>query len=242
MFRNYRFTQWLWGGLDWLFPPVCAGCERTGSRWCGDCQQQVKRVPEPVCQCCGRPLSRPALCPACMDSHPPYDAVRSWAFFEGPLRHALHSLKYYRNVALGDVLAGHLVMYVKKLGWQVDMVVPVPLGRQRMNERGYNQAGLLALPVSFFQNWHYSPQAVTRIRETRSQVGLSVNERRENISGAFRADPHRVSGKIILLMDDVTTTGATMAACSQALRDAGAKTIYGLTLARTLPHHGLHII
>jgi ComF family protein len=168
--------------------------------------------------------------------------MRSWAIFEGPIRHAIHSLKYYRNVALGDVLARDLVTYVRELGWQVDMVVPVPLGRQRMKERGYNQAGLLAMPVSFVQNWYYSPQAVTRIRETRSQVGLSEMERKENISGAFRAEPGRVSGKMILLMDDVTTTGATMAACSEALKKAGAKAVYALTLARALPHHGLRIV
>jgi competence protein ComFC len=239
VFRTYRLTQWLYGGLDWLFPPVCAGCEQTGSRWCADCQQQVKLVPEPVCQTCGRPLPHPGLCPTCNDSRPAYDAMRSWASFEGPIRRALHSLKYYRNVALGDVLARHLVMFVRRLGWQVDMVVPVPLGRQRMQERGYNQAGLLAMPVSVIQNWRYSPEAVTRIRETRSQVGLSVRERKENITGAFRADPARVSGKVILLMDDVTTTGATMAACADALRKAGAKTVYGLTLARALPHHEL---
>jgi len=168
--------------------------------------------------------------------------MRSWAFFEGPIRHALHSLKYYRNVALGDVLAKHLVRVVQKLSWQVDLVAPVPLGRQRMKERGYNQAGLLAMPVAFMQNWRYSPQAVIRIRETRSQVGLSALERKENISGAFQADPSRVSGKVILLMDDVTTTGATMVACSDALRKAGAKTVYALTLARALPHHGLQIV
>jgi competence protein ComFC len=240
--RIYRLSQWLWGSLDWLFPPVCAGCNRTGFRWCPNCQQQVKPVPEPACQACGVPISHPGLCPTCNDSHPPYEALRSWAVFEGPIRSALHSLKYHRNVALGDAFARYLVEYVKKLGWQVDMVMPVPLGRQRMHERGYNQAGLLAMPVSFILNWHYSPRAVLRVRETRSQVGLSRTERRENISNAFRADPSRVSGKVILLMDDIATTGVTLSACSDALRKAGAKTVYALTLARALPHHGLGIV
>jgi competence protein ComFC len=242
MSRIYQLTQWLWVGLDWLFPPVCAGCKRPGFRWCPDCQQQVKSVPEPACQVCGLPISHPGLCLACSDSHPPYEALRSWAVFEGPIRHALHSLKYDRNVALGDTFAHYLVKYVKKMGWQVDMVVPVPLGRQRMKERGYNQAGLLAMPVSLIQDWHYSPRAVLRVRETRSQVGLSGPERKENISDAFRADPVRVSGKVILLIDDISTTGATLTACSDALRKAGAKTVYALTLARALPHHGLRIV
>jgi competence protein ComFC len=240
--RAYRIYQWLWGSLDWLFPPVCAGCNRNGFRWCPDCQLQVIPIPEPACQACGLPLYRPGLCPTCNDSYPPFDSLRSWAVFEGPIRHALHSLKYRRNVALGDALARNLVEYVKKLGWQVDLVVPVPLGRQRMKDRGYNQAGLLAMPVAIIQNWQYSPNALIRVRETRSQVGLTETERKENISNAFRADPARVSGKVILLMDDIATTGSTLAACSDAMRNAGAKTVYALTLARALPHHGLQIV
>ncbi len=242
MFQIYPLTKYLLLGLDWLFPPVCAGCSRSGFRWCPDCQHHVKPVPEPTCQACGLPLAHPGLCPACDASHPPFEALRSWVVFEGPIRQALHSLKYHRNVALGDAFARYLVEYVIKMGWQVDMVVPVPLGRQRMKERGYNQAGLLALPVAYILHWHYLPRAVFRVRETRTQVGLSGTERRENIAGAFRADPALVSGKAVLLMDDIATTGVTLTACSQALREAGAKTVYALTLARALPHHGLRIV
>jgi predicted amidophosphoribosyltransferase len=80
------------------------------------------------------------------------------------------------------------------------------------------------------------------MRETRSQVGLSTRERKENIYGAFQAEPALVAGKEIFLVDDVVTTGATLAACSEALINAGAKYIYALTLARALPHHGLQIV
>lgn len=242
MSRSYRLTRWLWSSLDWLFLPVCGGCNRTGFRWCPDCQQKVKPVPEPACQICGLPISCPGLCLSCNDSHPPYEALRSWAVFEGPIRLALHTLKYRRNVALGDTLAPYLVEYVRKLDWRVDMVVPVPLGRQRMKERGYNQVGLLARPFSSIQNWHYSSKVLGRVRETRSQVGLSMKERKENISGAFCADPALASGKAILVMDDIVTSGATLAACSDALVKAGAKTVYGLTLVRALPQHGLQIV
>jgi len=238
----YRFNKWLWGSLDWLFPPVCGGCNRKGFRWCPDCQKQVIHVPDPVCQCCGLPLSSPGLCPTCQESQPPYNAVRSWAVFEGPIRKAIHTLKYGRNVALGDALAPYLAGYSCKLGWKVDLVVPVPLGRQRMKERGYNQVGLLAMPLAAIREWFYSPQVLVRMRETRSQVGLSPSERMENMSGAFHAEPKLVAGKTILLVDDVVTTGATLAACSEALVIAGAKDIYALTLARALPHHGLQIV
>ena len=162
--------------------------------------------------------------------------------FEGPIRHAIHNLKYRRNAALGEALAPYLAGYARKLGWQVDLVVPVPLSKQRMKERGYNQAGLLAMPFAAIQGWHYSSQVLVRTRETRSQVGLSPLERKVNISGAFRAEPVLATGKVILLMDDVVTTGATLTACSEALVKAGAKIVYGLTLARALPHHGHQIV
>ena len=150
-------------------------------------------------------------------------------------------MKYRRNAALGDALAPHLAGYARKLGWRVDLVVPVPLGKQRMNERGYNQVGLLAKPLAAMQGWRSSPQVLVRRRETRSEVGLTSLERKE-IAGAFRAEPARAVGKDILLVDDVVTTGATLAACSEALLRAGARNIYALTLARALPHHGLQIV
>ncbi len=151
-------------------------------------------------------------------------------------------LKYQRNVALGDALAPYLADFVRKLAWPVDLVVPVPLGKQRIKERGYNQVGLLAFPLSCLLNWNYSPRMLRRVRETRSQVGLSALERRANMAGAFTADPSLAFGKVILLVDDVATTGATLAACSEALLDVGAKKVYALTLAKALPRHGLQIV
>ena len=199
-------------------------------------------MPEPVCRTCGLPLVRPGLCPSCNNSRPPYQTMRSWLIFEGPIRHALHTLKYRRNMALGDALALHLVEYVRELDWPVDLVVPVPLGRQRMIERGYNQVGLVARPLAALQGWRYSPRSIARVRETRSQVGLSAAERKENVTDAFSADAARVTGKNILVMDDVATTGATLASCADALLKAGAQTVYALTLARALPRHGLQIV
>ncbi|HTX91976.1 MAG TPA: ComF family protein [Anaerolineales bacterium] len=168
--------------------------------------------------------------------------MRSWLVFEGPIRHALHTLKYRRNLALGDALAQELRKFVDQLGWKVDMVVPVPLGRQRLKERGYNQVGLVAMPLAALNGWWYSSNTLSRTRETRSQVGLSVEERRANVSGAFRAKPALADGKVILLMDDVATTGATLSVCAEALKQSGARLVYALTLARALPRHGLHVV
>jgi predicted amidophosphoribosyltransferase len=101
---------------------------------------------------------------------------------------------------------------------------------------------LVARPLAALQGWRYSPRSIARVRETRSQVGLSAAERRENVTDAFSADAAQVTGKNILVMDDVATTGATLASCADALLKAGARTVYALTLARALPHHGLQIV
>jgi ComF family protein len=116
------------------------------------------------------------------------------------------------------------------------MVTPVPLSVARQAERGYNQASLLARPLALAASLPFQPQALRKIRETPSQVGLTVEQRRGNVRDAFQANPGMVSKKIVLVIDDVTTSGATFEACSWALFEAGARKVYGLTLARAV--HG----
>lgn len=239
---TYHLTHWFWGGLDWLYPPACGGCGRAGFRWCPVCQEQISRLPEPLCSICGLPRQVEGICAGCLAEKPPYQALRSWVAFEGPIRQALHRLKYRRNLALGEALARPMAEFVAGLGWPVEMVIPIPLAAKRMQERGYNQVGLVARPLAARTGWRYAPRALTRPRETRSQVGLSAAERRENVRGAFRAAPEQVAGRTVLLVDDVATTGATLNAAAEALLCAGAREVYALTIARALPHHGLKIV
>jgi ComF family protein len=126
----------------------------------------------------------------------------------------------------------------QSLGWTVDLVLPIPLGRKRMHERGYNQADLLARPFALATGLSYSSRSVWRERETASQVGLGAAQRLENVAGAFKADPKQVSGRRVLMIDDVATTGATISACASALLAAGALDVWGLTLARAVVHPG----
>lgn len=114
----------------------------------------------------------------------------------------------------------------------VELVVPVPLAPKRQRERGYNQAELLAHAIAGKLGIPFVPSAAKRIRETRSQVGLSIVQRRDNVAGAFWADPRHIDGKCVLLIDDVLTTGATLNACALALRHAGASKIVAMTVAR----------
>ena len=165
---------------------------------------------------------------------PHFDALRAWAVYKGPVRQAIHRLKYKRNIGLGEVFGRRLMDCMLKLRWQVDAIIPVPLGIARLAQRGYNQASLLARPVAWGLGLDYLPQALQRVRETRSQVDLSVLERKRNVTGAFHARCDQVRGRRILVIDDVATSGATIDACAAALLEGGAVQVYGLTLARAV--------
>jgi len=165
--------------------------------------------------------------------------MRSWAVFDSPIQNGLHTMKYRRNIGLGESIAIQMVDFVRSLRWPIEIMMPVPLGKNRLKERGYNQVGLVARPLAYRLGLRYEPDSVRKIRETRSQVGLTVSQRRENVQEAYQADPQVVKRKSILIMDDVATTGSTISACTEALLSAGAQDIYVLTIARALPHHGL---
>jgi ComF family protein len=165
--------------------------------------------------------------------------MRSWAVFDSPIQNGLHTLKYRRNLGFGESIAMQMTGFVRSLCWPVELLIPVPLGKKRLKERGYNQVGLVARPLAYQLGWTYAPQGLWKTRETRSQVGLSHSQRRENVRNAYQADPKSVRGRSVLIMDDVATTGSTILACTEALLCAEAREVYVLTIARALAHHGL---
>jgi competence protein ComFC len=230
--RAYRLYRALWSSLDLLYPPTCGGCGRAGYRWCQECQAAATLIQPPYCEICGQLLDRPAVCWNCRIHRPAFTELRSWAVHTGPVRNVLHKLKYQRDMSLGEILARQLVQVLENTGWQVDLVVPVPLGVARLRERGYNQASLVARPLALCCGLAYSAQVIRRVRETQSQVGLSIEQRRENVHGAFLAQPDWVVGQSILVVDDVATSVATLDACAEALLTAGCGAVYGLTVSR----------
>ena len=229
----------MWSGLDLIFPPACGGCGKLGVRWCSACQHDLIPIPPPVCDVCGRPLKEPATCKTCINTRPAYYALRSCVVYSEPARPALIKLKYRHEIGLGEALAWNVSSQLDQLGWQADMIIPIPLSKQRLLERGYNQVDLIAHPVARITGWKYQPAALQRVRHTNSQVGLNSAERRKNVQGAFQAVSKLVEGRTILLIDDVTTTGATLDAGSRALVDAGANKVYALTFAKAMPVYGL---
>ncbi len=166
--------------------------------------------------------------------------MRSWAVFDSPIQEALHTLKYRRNIGLGEALATQIAGYLRSVNWSIDLVIPMPLGKKRMQERGYNQVAVVAEPLAYELGWAYSPHALWKARETRSQVGLNISQRRENVDQAYQANPEMVKQKSVLLMDDVSTTGSTVSSSTQALLSAGARDVYVFTIARALSHHDLN--
>ncbi len=130
--------------------------------------------------------------------------------------------------------------FVHSLGFPVELLIPVPLGKKRLRERGYNQVALVARPLAYELGIRYAPHGLRKSRETRSQVGLKIAQRRENVSKAYQANTAIVNGQSVLLMDDVATTGSTLQSGAEALLAAGAKDVYALTIARALSHHDLN--
>jgi ComF family protein len=231
----YPYYRLIWNSLDWIFPPVCGGCNKPGSRWCGECQDRVAFINGIICEVCGLPRESPGLCRACELDPPAFTLLRTWSELEDPVQEALHKLKYRGDVGLGEALSNQLAGFVQALDWSIDLIIPVPLGRRRIIERGYNQVGLIAYPLALALGVSFAPRALMRRVETRSQVGLTRSERRKNVRGAFVANATRVIDKNVLLVDDVATTGSTLSSGAEALIVAGAREVYALTVARAVP-------
>lgn len=210
------------GLLGLLFPDRCVGCDATGSLLCADCCARLRPYPQGARQMAGRDLAAGGG----LD-----DAAVAFVF-EGPMRAAIHRLKYdrIRRMAepLGDLLAEHL----RRHPLPADALVPVPLHERRRAERGFNQSELIAQRLAA-QTGLLLTTALVRGRDTAQQVGLDAAARQGNVQGAFGWQGRRPPPPRLLLIDDVLTTGATLGACAEALRSAGAREVRALVLARS---------
>ena len=199
--------------------------------WCPECNRTLQRLSGHLCPQCGLPLRSRSICLACSRHSLPLK-VRSYAVYEGPLTKALLQLKYSPNRLLAFHMSQWLVELLSRESWQVDLVVPVPLGKNRLRQRGYNQAGLIASELARSKHLPFSDRALWRVRETLSQVGLDTLARMKNVQGAFSADSTLVEGKRVVVVDDLYTTGATLSSCAEALLQGGAIEVFGLTVGR----------
>jgi ComF family protein len=185
------------------------------------------------------PREKVTLCGACQEELPPYQKAVAYGAYDGELRELIHLLKYDQVHPAASVLARMLVLAVAKLELSNDiMVVPVPLHASKRRQRGFNQAELIAqnaLKTMHEKRFQLATNVLQRVRPTISQIGLTRHQRQENIRGAFKVvHLSKVSGRDVLLVDDVMTTGTTAAEGARVLRRAKAKNVWVATVARTL--------
>jgi ComF family protein len=198
-------------------------------------------VVSPLCDLCGVPFATvdgiDHRCGHCSTAPPRFTAARAALLFDGTVRDLIHRFKYDRRVQLsrplGLLTAETLAPWVAATA--ADLVMPVPLHVRRLRQRGFNQAVLLGQVLAC--RWHLPMDRATlrRIRWTEPQINLAAHERAANVRGAFAVkDPRRVEGRSIILVDDVYTTGSTVAECARVLRGAGAAEVRVVTVARAV--------
>ena len=221
---------------DVVVPPVCIAChQRVGSHdaLCARCWRTIAFVRPPACDRLGIPLpygrpdGGPLISAAAAADPPPYDRARAVAVFahDSVIRDLVHGFKFADRHEPRRLFARWMVDAGREILTDCDLIVPVPLTRWRLMRRQFNQSAMLAREIARATGIATDPHALIKTRTTPPQVGLTREQRRVNVRGAFAVPDRRrdaITGKRVLIVDDVITTGATVGACTRALRDAGA--------------------
>ena len=226
---------------------ICAATLDTASRVpvCERCLSSFEKITEPFCMSCGRPVvsafaadSAQFICRLCRGGTYGFDLARSYAYYNTPMVRAILLLKHEDVAPLGGWFADRLAEVVAREPDKLsaDVVVPVPLHPARLRERGYNQAEMIARPLTRRLKLRLGPYLLVRTRPRPDKLRLSRHERWTTVRGAYAMrEGVRVDKLHVLLVDDVMATGATLDACARALRKAGAARVTALTVARTVP-------
>lgn len=222
--------------LGIFFPESCPLCKKPSrdhktAPICPKCWDNISPYNGPICQVCGKPLvsQESITCGACISDEPAFKQARSFGLYEGTLKEAINLLKYHGIKRLAKPLS-HLLLKIKIPS--VDAILPIPLYKRRLRERGFNQSALLANYLAKSSGIPLSLNSLTKVKDIMPQVRLGAKERKKNPKNAFKVkDKELIQGKELLLIDDVFTTGATVRECSKVLKKAGAKEIYVITLA-----------
>jgi ComF family protein len=221
--------------VDSFFPRQCVGCGKGGGFLCPECLGKIPRLFPPLCPNCGRPQASGIVCPICRQRQTEIDGIRSPFRFDEVIRKAIHELKYRNLRAISPCLAELLADYLRSNPLPGEALVCVPLHPRRLRERGYNQSSLLARELGRRIDLPVIEDCLIRVKQAQPQVrAVDVEERRRNVADAFVCRDEKVSGKQIILIDDVCTSGATLESCAAALKNKGATSVWGLTLAREI--------
>jgi ComF family protein len=240
-FMNAGKSLWI-RVIDLILPPRCiVSGEIVGEQgtlapkvW-----QDLRFITPPFCSLCGYPFEFEAgsdsRCGACLAEEPPFAATRSALVYDDVSRELILKFKHGDHLQAVPTLAGMMMRAGSDLMQGVDVIVPVPLHRWRLLRRRYNQAALLAIALSLKTGIACLPDGLLRVRATPSQGHMKAKDRADNVKKAFVINPKRsVVGKVVVLVDDVYTTGATVRECARALLQAGAKEVRVLAVARVV--------
>ena len=225
------------GLLDLIYQPFCIICETVCDDYlCDECKEKIEIITPPYCYKCGIPCET-YLCTSCKEREFYFDRAVSAGIFDGVLREAIHKFKFKSIETLIEPLGNILVNNYMSTGFirRIDLIVPIPIHKSRYTERGFNQAEKLGDCISKNFNIPSCRDCLIKVKTTYDQADLQLDERMINLQDAYHVkNKTLVSGKRILLIDDVFTTGSTVNEASKALKEAGAKEVYVYTLARSL--------
>ncbi len=238
-------------GVDLVTPPKCLVCRLPvgqGASLCMPCWQIMSFIDEPVCDALGTPFEfdhgEGALSAAAIANPPPWNKARAAAVFDDASQALIHQLKYQDHQEAGIAMAQMMLRAGRNIIAESDVILPVPLHRWRLWKRRFNQAAYLARSIAMAAHKPCRTDVLMRTKATRTQVGLTHDERRKNVRRAFEVSVEKragIEGKTVLLVDDVRTTGATVSACTRVLKDSGAIQVHVLTFALVLQPLRPHI-
>jgi ComF family protein len=220
--------------LDLFFPRTCVGCGRRGELLCPDCIRQLAPLGS-SCPRCGKPQAEDSVCARCWSRTSPIDGIKSAYRFQGSARTVIHAFKYSGLRALARPVAQLLAEHLADKPIPGSVLVAVPLHPLRLRERGYNQSLLLARELGRLIGMPVVDNALIRLKNTLPQVRTQDAETRlANVQGAFTCRGEQLKAVNAIILDDVCTSGATLEACAEAMKSAGAAYVFGLTFAREI--------
>lgn len=222
-----------------LFPLTCLSCATKIEQGylCSSCYNKIELLNPPLCLYCSTPLIAKKICWPCQNGKFPYDQLISIAEYKPPLNKLIQLFKYKHYDYLAKYLAQIMIDQLLSLGCDLsnyNLIIPVPLSRQKLKEREFNQTYLLAETLANYFNILIKDDIIYANKDTASQVNLTKKERKRNIENKFFINDVDLKGQRVILLDDIFTTGATIKACAKLLKQAKAETILVLTLAKTM--------
>jgi ComF family protein len=252
---TFQFKAWgrrLWRRvIDFVAPPKCLVCREAvlePASLCLSCWANLKHIDAPYCNVLGTPFAydqgEGAISPAALADPPNWDRARAAVAYDEASRGLVHALKYRDTMEAGLLMARLMARAGRPVIQEAAVIIPVPLHRFRLWSRRFNQAAFLAQQISRQFAKPYLTDVLQRSRASRSQVGLSFETRRKNVAKVFHVKPEaagHMTGRRILLVDDVLTTGATAGSCAAVLKKAGAAQVDVLTFALVLEPKRPHI-